>query len=344
MSVEALVWAMYLAPVPVEQKGRGRSPKTGPRPPQPSAACAAVLIVLAEHASPDGRHSFPSVDTIMVGSRLGERTVRDCLDRLEADGVIHPGDPAMVAVAIKNPDRRPQIWDLAMDRVRTDLTQEQVRKLVRGHPILAPHLAPLLVSDGAAGGPGSSPDRGAVISGQGGDRGAVISDRGAVVSGTPEMTAPEPPYEPKTEPNPSTSGTAAAVPDQRSRPDVDALCALMADLVEGNGSKRPTITQAWRDQCRLMLDKDVRDPAKAAALMRWTAQDPFWCGVVLSLPKFRAKYDQLRLRALAEHEKRKPQRPTTDDRVQQTADNLRDIARAMTDGYGTMPLAIEADR
>jgi hypothetical protein len=155
VSVEALVWAMYLAPVPVEQKGRGRPPKTGPRPPQPSAACAAVLIVLAEHAGPDGRHSFPSVDTIMVGSRLGERTVRDCLDRLEADGIIGPGDPSVVAAAIQNPSHRPQIWDLAMTRVRTDLTTDQMTRMINKRDDLIGSQETPTVSTGPAEDPGA---------------------------------------------------------------------------------------------------------------------------------------------------------------------------------------------
>lgn len=86
-----------------------------------------------------------------------------------------------------------------------------------------------------------------------------------------------------------------------ARPDVDRLCALLADLVAENGSKRPTITKAWRVEARRMLDLDRRDPVKAENLIRWCQADSFWRANVRSMVKFRAQYDQLRLRALAEH-------------------------------------------
>lgn len=79
------------------------------------------------------------------------------------------------------------------------------------------------------------------------------------------------------------------------RPDVDGLCRLLADLVEGNGSKRPTVTVTWQTEARLLLDRDGRSPVEAETVMRWCQDDEFWKGVVLSMPKFRAKYDQLRL-------------------------------------------------
>jgi hypothetical protein len=38
------------------------------------------------------------------------------------------------------------------------------------------------------------------------------------------------------------------------RPDVSRLCQILADLIEGNGSKRPSIGKGWTDAARLMLD------------------------------------------------------------------------------------------
>jgi hypothetical protein len=107
---------------------------------------------------------------------------------------------------------------------------------------------------------------------------------------------------------PAAQGTADADPEPATtgRADVETLCTLMADLVEANGSKRPTVTARWRNEARLMLDRDRRDPVKIAELMRWTAQDSFWRVNVLSVPKFRDKYDQLRLKAMAEWERTHP--------------------------------------
>jgi hypothetical protein len=89
MSVEAISWALNLAPVPADRRG------------QPSSACKFVLVGLANHAGPDGSGSFPSVATLVRYTGLSERTVRTCLDRLEAGGIIRPFDPDLLAARIK---------------------------------------------------------------------------------------------------------------------------------------------------------------------------------------------------------------------------------------------------
>lgn len=85
-------------------------------------------------------------------------------------------------------------------------------------------------------------------------------------------------------------------PDRSRAPGADDLCELLADLVEGNGSKRPTVTQRWRDEADRMLRIDKRSLDEATALLRWSQADPFWCSNVMSMVKFRAQYDTLRLR------------------------------------------------
>jgi hypothetical protein len=60
MSVEAMSWALNLAPVPADRSG------------QPSSACKFVLVGLANHAGPDGTGAFPSVATLgptLAGAR-----------------------------------------------------------------------------------------------------------------------------------------------------------------------------------------------------------------------------------------------------------------------------------
>lgn len=81
------------------------------------------------------------------------------------------------------------------------------------------------------------------------------------------------------------------------RPEVVALCDLLADLIEANGSKRPTVTAKWHDAARLMLDRDGRDHKQAARLIRWTQSSDFWRSNVLSMGKFREKYDTIRLQS-----------------------------------------------
>lgn len=80
------------------------------------------------------------------------------------------------------------------------------------------------------------------------------------------------------------------------REDVEGLCTLLADLIERNGSNRPTVTKAWRDAARLLLDRDGRPLDEARALIEWSQQDEFWRTNVLSMPTFRKQYDQLRLK------------------------------------------------
>jgi hypothetical protein len=111
MSVEAISWALNLAPVPADRGG------------QPTSACKFVLVGLANHVGPDGVGAFPSVATLVRYTGLSERTVRTCLDRLETMGIISPCDPDVVAARIKRADRRPQGWDLDLRLVRGDFDE-----------------------------------------------------------------------------------------------------------------------------------------------------------------------------------------------------------------------------
>ncbi len=129
MSVEAISWALNLAPVPADRSG------------QPSGACKFVLVGLANHAGPDGTGAFPSVATLVRYTGLSERTVRTSLDRLEADGIITGCDPDIVAARIKLADRRPKGWDLDLSRIRDDLTQTAIAVLDRQFPGLNARLA-----------------------------------------------------------------------------------------------------------------------------------------------------------------------------------------------------------
>lgn len=79
------------------------------------------------------------------------------------------------------------------------------------------------------------------------------------------------------------------------RDDVEAVCTRLAGRMVENGCRPPNITKGWRDAARLLLDLDNRDPNEVAALIDWCQADDFWRGNIQSLPKFREKYDQLRL-------------------------------------------------
>ena len=210
MSVEAISWALNLASVPADRGG------------QPSSACKFVLVGLANHADPDGGAAFPSVATLVRYTGLSERTVRTCLDRLEAEGIIRPCDPDIVAARIKRADRRPKGWDLDLTLIRGDLTGTEAAALRRQFPGLAARAAAAACPDAgeALDGVQSPHPAGAVDDPAGGvqplhpasatgcnrrtDGVQPAQPRGAAV-------APEPSKEPCLEP-PATARAREAVP------------------------------------------------------------------------------------------------------------------------------------
>lgn len=110
-----------------------------------------------------------------------------------------------------------------------------------------------------------------------------------------EKGSPTPAPTPTT--TPSNQQTSAIELAEAPRSDVERICDHLADRIEGNGGKRPTITKGWRDAARLMLDRDQRAEEEIHGAIDWCQNDEFWRANVLSLPKLREKYDQLRLQA-----------------------------------------------
>lgn len=90
----------------------------------------------------------------------------------------------------------------------------------------------------------------------------------------------------------TTRTSSSEMPPTR---DVIDLCNRLADRIEGNGSKRPTVGRRWHEACRLMIEQDDRTPEQIAAAIDWCQADSFWQANILSMPKLREKYDQLRL-------------------------------------------------
>ncbi|WP_374249773.1 helix-turn-helix domain-containing protein [Micromonospora sp. R77] len=97
MSVEAVTWALAHAPdVP--------------------PSCLAVLIGLANHADDAGRGAFPRQERLAFYARKTVRSVQSDLKTLEKLGLIRRGDQSRAAFLAA--DRRPVVWDLALDRRR----------------------------------------------------------------------------------------------------------------------------------------------------------------------------------------------------------------------------------
>ncbi|MFD4968902.1 helix-turn-helix domain-containing protein [Streptomyces sp. NPDC058424] len=96
MSTEAMKWAIELAP------------------PMPSQLVG-TLVGLAYHADKQGRGAYPSLARLAAYACKAERSVRRDLRQLEDLKLIRPGDPLRAAHIPA--DRRPEVYDLAVERV-----------------------------------------------------------------------------------------------------------------------------------------------------------------------------------------------------------------------------------
>ena len=129
-------------------------------------------------------------------------------------------------------------------------------------------------------------------------------DSGIQDSGTP---VPEKPGQVSTE-VPSTEGanteganTGDESPERRDlnegRADVDRLCGLLSARLTGRQVKH-TVTKAWRDAARLMMDSDGRTERQVQNMIEWSQTNTFWMSNIHSMPTLREKYDRMRDQAL----------------------------------------------
>lgn len=123
--------------------------------------------------------------------------------------------------------------------------------------------------------------------------------------------------------NNSSSSSSSEIAS-RPRPDVEELCQRLAERIKANGAKA-NITERWRTEARLLLDRDGRDHAVSLRLIDWATNHHFWRTNVLSMSKFRAQYDRLILQARSEQQQRQGQqnRPSTADQRIAAAERLK---------------------
>ncbi len=116
MSLPAILWAMYEAPV-----------KTNP-----TEKC--VLMVLAEHADTSGANAFPSWERIAKIVGVSTRTIGSTLSSLHAKGVIRRGDQRIAEAAVRGRGKSrayaPTVWDLVMDGSHAAATQAHLPPVV----------------------------------------------------------------------------------------------------------------------------------------------------------------------------------------------------------------------
>ncbi len=133
------------------------------------------------------------------------------------------------------------------------------------------------------------------------ERGDIQSPRG-VTGATipPDLQSPKPSIEPSEEPSISN------VPNKYSEiwGTGEDLANYLADKIEGNGSKRPTVTHDWiLTMCRL-IDIDQRTPDQVRGAIDWCQADDFWSSNILSPMALRKQYERLRLQATQKQRKK----------------------------------------
>lgn len=105
MSVEAVKWALYEAPMLLTPAGK------------PDTTARFVLVVFAEHADKDGRNAYPGPARVKFMTGLDVRTVERVVRRLE-DGKLLERDGFTAAGSVK--------WKLRTDLVRPASDWEEI--------------------------------------------------------------------------------------------------------------------------------------------------------------------------------------------------------------------------
>lgn len=113
------------------------------------------------------------------------------------------------------------------------------------------------------------------------------------------------------------SGGHSVLPLTEGAKYAEPLCDVLLECLRANKVAKAKVSKAWLDAARLMVDNDHRDPHEARALIKWATSDSFWRANILSMPKFREKYDTLRLRAQMP-DQRNDKKLTPDERALQT--------------------------
>jgi hypothetical protein len=92
-----------------------------------------------------------------------------------------------------------------------------------------------------------------------------------------------------------TSATKRAKKPEPQRDDVDRVCNFLAEWRVKLGCPRPSITEKWRTEARLMIDKDGRSLETIKEITSWSQRNSFWRSNIQSVPTLREKFDTLRL-------------------------------------------------
>jgi hypothetical protein len=202
------------------------------------------------------------------------------------------GEPGWLFHGWSEPGRNPTSEQVKAEREATAERQRRFRDKIKGTKKDAgnpPEVAPET--------PAEDPESNAVTNG--------LVTEPVPFRSVPFLSIEEEPLSSATAtPRPDNTNTASkrtrqAKPAAKPRADVEALCNRLVELMVENGSDKPKITDAWRTQARLLLDKDQQEHGhrefdKAMRLLEWALKDTFWWKNIRSIPKFRIQYGKLR--------------------------------------------------
>ncbi|MDQ0275739.1 hypothetical protein QO003_000042 [Arthrobacter silviterrae] len=90
------------------------------------------------------------------------------------------------------------------------------------------------------------------------------------------------------------------------RPDVQAVIDCMSECLTAN-DVRFKVGKGWHESARLLIDRDKYTVQQITWLIRWATADSFWKANILSLPKFRAQFEQLKIKSKSQYEAGKPE-------------------------------------
>ena len=293
MSVEAVKWALSRAPLP----------KSDP-------TARLVLVYLCEKADKHGRRAHPQRLTMAHDLDIDPETVKRVLDRLvkygliAKDGVWEHGQPnwSMQMDQAKDPGSYQAFAE--KHRGAETAKKSRYRSTSKSKPVHDDE-SWTAADDGAPGEPDSDTD---VHDGESGTLTLVHDDasscpRSSIVpvhdDASETSTTMRRNVHDARSPHNHPNNHPKKIPGDRSRdadhPEARQLCERLAELMTANGCKPPTITQRWRDQARLLLDRDKRPLLEALSVLEWSQDDSFWNTNIHSMPTFREKYDKLRM-------------------------------------------------
>lgn len=264
----------------------------------PTSTIKLLMMVLCDYIDGDDC-CWPGNQTLAPDVGVDEKTIRRALKRMEVAGVVARRRRQHVTGGRADDEIR-FLWEgfkqlplVEYDAPEATPDPPDLPDKMSGNPPANP-------PDNLSGNPGGLAD---IYGGLPDMPGVEVNGQIEPLSSfrTPSITPTlRTPRAPDLDANPPSLALVPAGAGLALQEDVERLCILLADLVQANGSRRPTVTVRWRQECDRLMRIDGRSARQVENAIRWSQADPFWCTNVLSMPTLRKQYDRLRLAAKRE--------------------------------------------